>query len=78
MKNAQALRDTLSEVAQDLRNGKIAAKDASAIANITGKMISSAKAQLEHCVLRNESPDIEFLHEVKNDKRTAKPKKEPK
>jgi len=61
MKNANELRAALSKVFTDLQNGEIQAKDASELANIAGKMISSAKAQVEYYALRKESPEISFL-----------------
>jgi hypothetical protein len=61
MKNANELRAALSKVFTDLQNGEIQAKDASELANIAGKMISSAKVQVEYYALRKESPEISFL-----------------
>ena len=61
MKNANELRAALSKVFTDLQNGDIQAKDASELANIAGKMINSAKVQVEYYALRKESPEISFL-----------------
>ena len=61
MKNANELRAALSKVFGDLQNGSIKASEASELANIAGKMISSAKVQVEYYALRKESPEIEFL-----------------
>jgi hypothetical protein len=65
MKNVQQLRNELATVITDLRNGTITARDAGAVANLAGKMISSAKAQLDHCALRGDAPNITFLKETK-------------
>ncbi len=61
MKNANELRKELSEVFNKLKAGDISHCDAAAMANIAGKMINSAKAQIEYYSLRQEKPDIEFL-----------------
>lgn len=63
MENTQELRETLSTVMEKLLNGSITARDAAAAANIAGKMISSAKAQLDQYQLQGEKPHIQFLIE---------------
>jgi len=63
MKNATELRDRLSKVFVDLEAGSCEIKTASELANIAGKMISSAKAQVEYYALRKESPNITFLQD---------------
>ena len=63
MKNANELRAQLSIIFKGLQDGTIPAKDASEFANIAGKMINSAKVQVEYYALRRESPIIEFLNE---------------
>ena len=65
MKNANELRKHLSEVFDDLRAGTIKPSEASELANIAGKIISSAKVQCEYYSLRKESPEIAFLKEAK-------------
>lgn len=63
MKNVNVLRDNLSKVFDDLQAGTIAVKTAAELANIAGKMINSAKAQLEYHTLRNDTTTkITFLH----------------
>jgi len=62
MKTVNELRDNLSTVWEDLRAGTIATKDAEALANLAGKMVNSAKMQIEYYALRKEAPYIEFLH----------------
>ena len=61
MKNVSELRDQLSQVFTQLRNGDIKHKEAGELANIAGKMINSAKVQLEYYALAKQTPDIPFL-----------------
>jgi hypothetical protein len=61
MKNVNELRDQLAVVFVGLKNGTIPHKDAAELANLAGKMINSAKVQVEYYTLRKESPEIEFL-----------------
>jgi hypothetical protein len=63
MKNANELRTQLSIIFKGLQDGTIQAKDASEFANLAGKMINSAKVQVEYYALRKESPSISFLNE---------------
>ncbi len=63
MKNADALRSSLSEVFRQLQAGEIKAKDASELANLGGKMINSAKVQVEYYALRKEAPKIAWLEQ---------------
>lgn len=55
------LRDDLLKVYDCLRAGTIESKDAKEINNTAGKVIASAKVQLEYAAVRNEKPEIEFL-----------------
>jgi hypothetical protein len=55
------LRNDLLKVYDELRAGKLEPKDAKEINNTAGKIISSAKVQLEYAAVRNEKPEIEFL-----------------
>ena len=68
MKNVNDLRTTLAGVFRDLQNKEIKFKDADSLANIAGKMINSARAQLEYYKLRRETPQIEFLEELPHGK----------
>lgn len=68
MKNVDELRENLSQVFLDLKGGAIGASEASELANIAGKMINSAKAQIEYYALRKEAPNIEFLEYQKINK----------
>ena len=61
MKNAEELRTNLAEVFQQLKAGTIKPNEAAELANLAGKMISSAKVQVEYYALRKESPTIPFL-----------------
>jgi hypothetical protein len=68
MKNVNELRTQLASVFSDLRSGNIKHKDAAELANIAGKMIASAKVQIEYHALRKESPNISFLRAEDNGK----------
>ena len=61
MKNVEELRDQLAAVFTALQNGVIEHKDAAELANLAGKMINSAKVQVEYYALRKEAPNIPFL-----------------
>lgn len=71
MKNVEDLRDALSTVFEGLKDGSIKSKEAAEFANLAGKMINSAKVQVEYYALRKESPTIDFLAAkgTKNDTR---------
>jgi hypothetical protein len=61
MRNVSELRTELSSVFQSLKNGDMEHKVASQLANVAGKMISSAKAQLDYCNAQKKKPNIPFL-----------------
>ena len=61
MKNVTELREQLSQVFADLRSGVVKHADAAELANLAGKMINSAKVQLEYYALTKEIPNIVFL-----------------
>ena len=61
MKNVSELRDQLSQVFSDLRNGGIKHKEAGELANIAGKMINSAKVQLDYYAHTKQTAKIHFL-----------------
>ena len=61
MKNCDELRQELSQTFAQLKSGAIKPSEAAELANLAGKMISSAKVQVEYFVLRKESPRIAFL-----------------
>ena len=61
MNNVNELRAELAQVFAQLKAGAIKPGEAAELANIAGKMIGSAKVQVEYYALRKESPNIEFL-----------------
>jgi len=61
MNNVNELRTQLAEVFKQLRAGEIKPGEAAELANLAGKMIGSAKVQVEYYALRKESPNIAFL-----------------
>ncbi len=61
MKNAEELRDELAQTFAQLKVGAIKPSEAAELANLAGKMIASAKVQVEYFALRKESPRIKFL-----------------
>ncbi len=63
MKNAEELRQNLADVFQQLRVGEIKPSEAAELANLGGKMIASAKAQVEYYALRKEAPKIKWLEQ---------------
>jgi|TARA_R110000751_G_scaffold16055_4_gene51286 hypothetical protein len=63
MKNVNELRDELGETFDGLVSGSVHPKVAKEIANVAGKMINSAKVQLDYHALRQEKKTkITFLH----------------
>ncbi|MCK1782921.1 hypothetical protein L9Z73_00625 [Pseudomonas sp. TNT11] len=63
MKNAEELRKSLSEVFQKLQAGELKPAEAAELANLGGKMINSAKVQVEYYALRKEAPRIAWLEQ---------------
>ena len=61
MKNVEELREHLANVFLGIRDGSIKHKDAAELANLAGKMINSAKVQVEYHALRKDKPSIPFL-----------------
>ena len=61
MKNVEELRDHLANVFLGIKDGSVKHKDAAELANLAGKMINSAKVQVEYYALRKETPHIVFL-----------------
>ena len=61
MKNCDELRTELALTFEKLKAGEIKPNEAAELANLAGKMIASAKVQVEYFVLRKESPRIAFL-----------------
>ena len=65
MKNAEELRDELAQTFAQLKAGAIKPSEAAELANLAGKMIASAKVQVEYFALRKEAPKIDFLENAK-------------
>ena len=61
MKNVDELRGQLADVFAQLRAGTIKPGEAAELANLAGKMIGSAKVQVEYYALRKEAPRIDWL-----------------
>ena len=76
MKNAEELRAELAQTFAQLKAGEIKPSEAAELANLAGKMIGSAKVQVEYYALRKESPRIEWL-ESHNAEITGSPKASP-
>ena len=68
MKNVNELRDNLSTIFEELHKGTIEVKTAAELANIAGKIINSAKAQLDyHAMRKDTTTKITFLHSTDED-----------
>ena len=61
MNNCDELRKELAKTFAQLKAGEIKTSEAAELANLAGKMIGSAKVQVEYYALRKEAPTIEFL-----------------
>ena len=61
MNNVNELRAELAQVFAQLKAGAIKPGEAAELANLAGKMIGSAKVQVEYYSLRKETPNIGFL-----------------
>lgn len=61
MKNCDELRAELALTFEKLEAGEIKPGEAAELANLAGKMIGSAKVQVEYYALRKESPRIAWL-----------------
>lgn len=61
MKNAEELRKNLADVFRQLQAGELKPAEAAELANLGGKMINSAKVQVEYFALRKEAPRIAWL-----------------
>ncbi len=61
IKNVGEVRDRLEVLFLNMENGHVKALDAKEMANVAGKMLASAKLQLEYAALRKEKPVIQFL-----------------
>ena len=61
MKTMKELRKELASVFEGLKDGSVELKDAAEMNNTAGKIINTARTQLEYSKLRKEKPDIDFL-----------------
>ncbi len=61
MKNCDELRQELALTFERLKAGEIKPGEAAELANLAGKMISSAKVQVGYYAMRKEQPRIEWL-----------------
>lgn len=61
IKTASQLRDRLANLFDGIETGTIDHKKAREMSNAAGKMISTAKVQVEYFALRKEKPKIAFL-----------------
>ena len=59
--NATELREDMLAIYEKIKSGQIDLKTAKELNNCAGKIINSAKVQVEYAVVRNEKPNIEFL-----------------
>lgn len=63
MNTASELRAALAQVFAQLKAGEIKPSEAAELANLAGKMIASAKVQVEYAALRKDAPEIHFLQD---------------
>lgn len=61
IENIRELTADLGRVYSELRERKIEIKEASEIANIAGKIINGAKAEMMYRIARKEKPSIPFF-----------------
>lgn len=61
MNNCDELRQELARTFAQLKAGEIKPSEAAELANLAGKMIVSAKVQVEYYALRREQPRIDWL-----------------
>ena len=61
MNNCDELREELAQTFAALKAGEIKPSEAAELANLAGKMIGSAKVQVEYYALRKEAPRIDWL-----------------
>lgn len=66
IKNIRELTADLGRVYAELRAREIETKEASEIANIAGKIINGAKAEMMYRIARKEKPSIPFSMPMAN------------
>jgi len=59
--NVKELRDDLIKTYQQLRNGSIGLNEAKQLSNVAGKIMGTAKTQLEYNKYAQSKEKIEFL-----------------
>ncbi len=64
--NISELRDDILELHNDLRNGKIGLREAKELNNTSGKIIASAKLELEYNSFTKTQKRIPFLETKTN------------
>ena len=61
MRNIEELRNGLIGLYDKIKNGEIEHATAKELNNSAGKIINTAKVQLEYASLKKENPEIPFL-----------------
>jgi len=61
MRNIKSMRDDLIDTFDKLKSGEIGLSEAKELANVAGKVFSSAKLQLEYNRYAQSKKTIEFL-----------------
>lgn len=67
MKTINDLREILSEEIDKLRKGQTLTQVVQAIVNATGKILSSAKVEMEYAKIIGKRPEIAFIKLGKDD-----------
>lgn len=67
VKNNTTLRQDLTEVYNKLRAGEIGIDEAKTVANLAGKVVKSATAQLEYNKFTGQKRNIGFFEETGDD-----------
>lgn len=67
MKDVNELRARLAAVFDQAEKGELKSSTVAELTNIAGKMIGSAKIELEYRIARKENPTIRFLHCANDD-----------
>ena len=65
MNNITDLRNELSTLFNDLRDGKIETKTAQEMNNCAGKIINTLKVELEYYSLLGDKPEVDYLDKNK-------------
>ena len=65
METATSVRDEIRDLQRALKAGRITVSEAKEHGNLIGKMLNSAKIQVEYYALLKETPKIDFLKDDK-------------